>query len=255
MIPAGSTTPVAIGGTGFSQPIGVAVDASDNLYITNYNNNKLNEINPDGKFFVTLQLPAGLSINATTGTISGTPAGASPATNYSITAYNAGGPTSTTLNIKTEIALPSISYASPQTYNVGAAITPLSPTSSGVAAQAYSGTAQVIGSGFNQPGGVAVDAAGNVYIGDYFNNKVKEIPAGSNTPVVIGAGYSFITPNGLTVDAAGNVYVAARGNGTVVKIPAGGGTPTVLASQGLNGSPTMYGARRCRQYVCNLPGQ
>jgi NHL repeat len=32
-----------------------------------------------------------------------------------------------------------------------------------------------LGSGFNQPSGVAVDASGDVYIADYANNAVKEI--------------------------------------------------------------------------------
>jgi gliding motility-associated-like protein len=43
----------------------------------------------------------GLSFNNTTGTISGTPAAASPATNYLVTAYNGFGGNSTTVNIKT----------------------------------------------------------------------------------------------------------------------------------------------------------
>ncbi|MFI5138432.1 MAG: hypothetical protein ACHQIM_11460 [Sphingobacteriales bacterium] len=48
---------------------------------------------------------------------------------------------------------PTISYASPQTYTAGTAISPLTPTASGVAAQAYNPTPVSIGSGFNNPHG------------------------------------------------------------------------------------------------------
>ena len=37
-----------------------------------------------------------------------------------------------------------------------------------------------LGSGFLQPGGVAVDAAGDVFVADTFNNAVKEIGFGGS---------------------------------------------------------------------------
>ncbi|MDR3705752.1 MAG: sialidase domain-containing protein [Paludibacteraceae bacterium] len=50
-------------------------------------------------YSVSPALPAGLSINATTGIISGTPTAASVATNYTVTATNSGGSISTIVNI------------------------------------------------------------------------------------------------------------------------------------------------------------
>lgn len=47
-------------------------------------------------------LPTGLSINPTTGVISGTPTALSTATNYTVTASNAGGSTTATINITVE---------------------------------------------------------------------------------------------------------------------------------------------------------
>jgi streptogramin lyase len=62
-----------------------------------------------------------------------------------------------------------------------------------------------------------------VYVADYGNKLVKKIPAGSNTPVVIGSGFS--EPVGVAVDASGNVYVGDRANNAVKEIPAGSNTP------------------------------
>ncbi len=50
---------------------------------------------------VTPALPTGLSINTTTGVISGTPTVVSAATNYTVTATNTGGSTTAIVNIKT----------------------------------------------------------------------------------------------------------------------------------------------------------
>ena len=99
---------------------------------------------------------------------------------------------------------PIISYSSPQTYTAGAAIPPLTPTSSRVSAPAYS-SAATLGSGYNDVGGVAIDGAGNIYVADFGNNNVWKIPPGGGSPVTIGSG--FDGPEGLAVDAAGNVYV------------------------------------------------
>ena len=71
-------------------------------------------------------LPAGLALNPTSGTISGTPAIASAATSYSITASNPFGSATATLTITVDNANATLSY-SPSTvvYTVGKAITPL----------------------------------------------------------------------------------------------------------------------------------
>ncbi len=89
-------------------------------------------------------------------------------------------------------------------------------------ARAGSGwTLTVLGSGFNRPTGVAVDASGNVYVADGGNNAVKEIPANGGAPVTLASG--FLDPKGVAVDAAGNVYVADSGNNAVKEIKIIGG--------------------------------
>ena len=124
--------------------------------------------------------------------------------------------------------VPAISYSTPGPYTQAVAITPLAPTSSGVAAPGYSASPLVLGLGFNNPTGVAVDAAGNVFVADRGNNAVKKIPVGGGSPVTLGSGFN--TPYGVAVDAAGNVYVADFGNNAVKEIPVGGGAIITLGA-------------------------
>lgn len=95
---------------------------------------------------------------------------------------------------------------------------------------------------FNLPHGVAVDAAGTVYVADTENHTIRKItPAGDVTTLAgaaqhkgsedgRGAAARFYHPAGLAVDASGNVYVADNGNHTIRKI-APDGTVTTLAGQ------------------------
>jgi DNA-binding beta-propeller fold protein YncE len=74
---------------------------------------------------------------------------------------------------------------------------------------------------FNCPDGLAVDAAGKVYVGDHFNHRVRVIAGGQvSTLAGSSAGYldgpaaqaRFNKPAGLAVDAAGKVYVGDQYN-------------------------------------------
>ena len=104
------------------------------------------------------------------------------------------------------------------------------------AAYSYAGVITVagavsqLGAGFSSPAGVAVDAAGNVFVADTVNNAVKKIsPAGTVSSLVSG----FSEPRGVAVDAARSVFVADYGNSAVKKISPDG-TVSVLGS-GFNG--------------------
>jgi hypothetical protein len=78
-------------------------------------------------------LPAGLTLDPSTGRISGTPASASARTDYLITATNISGSTTFTLPITVRVAAPkALSYRNPQTFDAGVLISPLFPTVTGV---------------------------------------------------------------------------------------------------------------------------
>jgi uncharacterized protein (TIGR03437 family) len=92
----------------------------------------------------------------------------------------------------------------------------------------------------NQPEGVAVDGAGNLYIADTFDNVVRKVAAngvistiaGFGTPGFGGDGGPATSaklnrPRAVAVDAQGSVYVADTGNNRVRKIDPLGNISTV----------------------------
>ena len=130
------------------------------------------------------------------------------------------------------------------------------------------------------PSGVAVDSAGNVYIVDTFNKRVRKVNkagvittfAGNGFPLFSGdggpatsAGIAFIgtAPHqGLAVDKAGNVYIADYGDHRIRKVNTSGIISTfagkgTLGASGFSGdggpatsaelnSPSGVAVRRCR---------
>ncbi len=85
-------------------------------------------------------LPAGLTIDSTTGVISGSPTAVSPATNYTVTATNAGGSTTASVSLVVNDIPPTIAYQSPYyafTANIATQQT-IKPTASGGAVVSWS---------------------------------------------------------------------------------------------------------------------
>ena len=107
---------------------------------------------------------------------------------------------------------------------------------------------------FWHPGGLSADAAGNVFVGDTYNQTVRKItPAGVVTTIAgaVGVmGYSdgagstahFDNPKGTAVDSAGNVYLADYGTNTVRKISPSGLALTIGGAPRSSGNTDGTGA-------------
>ena len=96
------------------------------------------------------------------------------------------------------------------------------------------------GIGLNGPWGVAVDAAGDLFIADAGNSRVVEVPAGctnSSCQVVVPA-TGLMNPTGVAVDGAGDLFISDQGSNLVVEVPYLGngtyGSQTTLPASGLS---------------------
>ncbi len=100
---AGSGAAGAINGVGkaatFNRPNDVQSNPGGFLYVTDYGNDLIRKIIVTG-YTIDKPLPTGLIFDPATGIFSGTPTVTSPATDYTITAYNTFGSSSTIVNIQ-----------------------------------------------------------------------------------------------------------------------------------------------------------
>ncbi|MBN8884747.1 MAG: Ig-like domain repeat protein [Rudaea sp.] len=110
------------------------------------------------------------------------------------------------------------------------------------------------------PHGVVVDAAGNLYVADTYNHRIRKVTAADGKIATIaGSSFGFAGdggaataaklnyPQNLAIDGAGNIYIADYFNYRVRKIDAASGKVSTLAGNGTQGYAGDGGAATSAQ--------
>lgn len=151
--------------------------------------------------------------------------------------------------------------------NTGAANTGAANTGAGLISTSMvttlAGSVGVVGSldgtgaaaRFNNPYGITVDSAGNIYVADTNNHTIRKLtPAGVVSTLAGSAGgfggsadgtgvaAQFLRPVGITVDSAGNLYVVDNYIPAIRKITPAGVVTTLAGSAATMGSADGTGA-------------
>jgi sugar lactone lactonase YvrE len=191
---AGSGLPGSTNGVGttasFDNPVGVAVDASSNIYVAEQGNSLIRKISPTG----VVSTFAGSGVHNTADGIG------TAASFYELQA----------------IAVD----ASGNVYVADGSIRKVTPI----------GIVSTLQGGNSINGrGIAVDVAGNLYVADPVRHVVRKISS-SGIVSTLGTATSFNEPIGIAVDASGNVFVTDIGNKSVYKINANGVVSTLASN-------------------------
>lgn len=211
-------------GIGLSRPAGVAFDAAGNLYIAENGNNLIVEVSSVGM----------ISTIAGTGE-QGYAGDNGPATS-AVLDSPAGVAVDTTGNIY---------IADSHNNRIRKVTSGTITTIAGTGAAGFFGDGGAATSAaLNLPTALAVDAAGNLYIADTNNHRIRKI-SGTTITTVAGDGDQLYlndgvaatqtgldSPSGIAVDAAGNLYIGDTRNQRVRKVTLSSGLISTIAGNG-----------------------
>jgi hypothetical protein len=214
---AGSGTAGFTDGTGtaaqFNMPYGITIDPSGNIYVADRLNNAVRKITPAG---VVSTFAGG-----TGGYADGTGTSAQFRELYGLTSDASG-----------NIFVPDFFNQRIRKITPAGVVTTLAGSTTGFT----DGTGA--DASFNYPFGIAADAAGNLYVGDYYNHAIRKVTQAGVVTTLAGNGTSgftdgtgaaarFYQPAGVAADGSGNVYVCDALNHKIRKITAAGVVTTV----------------------------
>jgi NHL repeat len=218
-----SATCVSALGGGFSNPRGVAVDASGNVFEADYGNGTVNEIPPNcvtaacvvplaGGF----SAPWGVAVDGsddvyisdnTADVVEEIPHGCAVPNCVVILASGFNGPSGVAVDANGDVFVADSGNAAVKE----------------IASHCFNaGCITTLGGGFNDPVGLAIDGSGNIFVADYGNDTVDKMPSGCSTSgCVTTLASGFNGPEGVAVDSSGNVFVGDYRNNAVKEIPQG----------------------------------
>ncbi len=209
----------------FCEPSGITIDGAGNLYVTDFLNSTIRKITSAG-VVSTIAGVAGPS-----DPVDGTGPNARFNSPYGIVLDAAG-------NL----------YVTDSGADTIRKITPAGVVSTVYGATYQAGSTDGVGvsARFSNPRGIAIDAAGNLYVADAGNNIIRKITSAGVVSTLAGSGQAgsvdgsgtsaqFLIPFGITVDATGNLYVTEQ-SFSVRKITPVGNVTTFAGVNGQSGS-------------------
>lgn len=211
----------------FNRPQGVAADGIGNVYVGDFGNNTIRKVTPAG----TVTTLAGFA-DFEGGSADGTGSTA-----------RFSGPSGVVLDSATNLYVADSNNHTIRRVSPGGSVT----TRAGLAGNP--GSADGIGTAarFNNPSGLAMDGATNIYVADTWNHTIRKVtPARVVTTIAGLAGRSgsadgigslarFHSPSGVAVDSRGNVYVTDVYNNTIRKLTLSGTNWLVTTLGGMSG--------------------
>lgn len=206
-------------------PSGVAIDADGNLYIADTNNNRIREVS-----------------RGVIRTIAGKGTSGFGGDNGAATSAELDRPTALTVDAEGQL---DIADTGNQRIRRISGMTISTVAGDGIERFAGDGAAATAAS-LDEPLGVAVDAKGDIYIGDTNNQRVRMVSAATGIiDTIAGSGAKGYTgdgpalaaalasPSGVAVDGAGNVYFADADNDRIRVVR--DGSVVTLAGMGVEG--------------------
>ncbi len=203
-----------------SAPDGLACDGANNLYIADRNNNCIRKIGVNGN----ITTVAGGGSSLADGVL---------ATNARVFA-----PEAVAVDANGNLYISIDGQSVVRKVDTSGVIT----TVAGNGSFGFSGDGRAATSAaLNYPAGLVVDAAGNLFIADTANNRVRRVDTNSIIATVAGTGVAgyfgdggqavdawLNSPDGLALDPAGSLYVADTANNRVRKVLLTGSPTLVL---------------------------
>ena len=203
----------------FSNPMGIALDETGNIYVADSRNNLIRKISADG----------------TVTTVAGTGAAGSADGRADRASFFY--PTGIAVDNKGNIYVADTHNNLIRTIGADGFVTTLAGSRIYNTSPGLDTTQR-----FDNPAGIAVDSLGNVYVADWANNLIRKISPIGKISTIAGNGNrgskdsagifaSFYLPGGIAVDKAGYIYVADTYNNLIRKISPDGMVSTLAGNR------------------------